>query len=406
LDTFFTAAELAQARAFNAPVYAWVAVRDFVQLGLFALVLRWGIRLNYRASGAISGWLSERLGFCRRVPVLRAFPAALDKLWGEPGWGLAVVFCLLYLLFFKLVFLPVDIYFDYVHPHRFELSNLTPGRYVLDRFKGVAAGSLAVTLLTFGLYGLCRRLRLWWLVLGAVAGAGLLVSATLDPWRATYYFDQRPLEAGPLRTELTEVLDRAQVQFRDVLIQDVSSRTRMVGAYFAGQGPTRTIVLSDTLVDMLGTAEVVAAVAHEAAHVREPTWPRRIFSSLGLVAFLFLVDRLLRLAARRRWFGATRFGDVRTLPLLGIALWALTLVFQPVSAAHSRARELAADAYALELTDDPQAFRRLLVEVTRLNKMDPDPPAWLVWRQFSHPPVRERLAQVAAFEETKKTSGR
>ena len=57
-------------------------------------------------------------------------------------------------------------------------------------------------------------------------------------------------------------------------------------------------------------------------------------------------------------------------------------------------RERAADRYALELTQDPAAFRRMLVKAARVNKMDPEPPRWAVLKGYSHPPLGERLAAI------------
>jgi STE24 endopeptidase len=404
LDPIFTPQELTEIQAYSATWYTWFAVRDLFKIALFAFVLKFGVRALHRGAEGCARWLDERLGVVHRVPVLRAVPAALEKLWGEPGWGVAVTFCLLYLLFLEVVYLPIDVYLEYVHQHRFGMSNETPAKFVLDQLKGFGLVSIASTFLVFGLYGLARRLRRWWLVLGVVAGGLLLFSAVLDPWRAQLYFEHAPLESGPLRERIVELMSRAKVEYREIVVEKTSESSRAVGAYFAGQGPTRTVVLYDNLINELGEDEVLAAVAHEAAHVLESRWPRRILSSIALIAFLFGIDRLLRLAARRRWFGAERFGDVRTMPLMGMSLYAIMLLTQPLSAADSRARERSADQFALQLTQNPEAFRRLMINAARINKTNPDPPRWIVLRAFSHPPLRERLAHADAFED--KSSGR
>jgi STE24 endopeptidase len=67
---------------------------------------------------------------------------------------------------------------------------------------------------------------------------------------------------------------------------------------------------------------------------------------MAMVAFLFVIDWLLRLAATRSWFGATRFADIRTLPLLWLLLFIVMTASAPLSAAFSREREREADRYA------------------------------------------------------------
>ena len=115
-------------------------------------------------------------------------------------------------------------------------------------------------------------------------------------------------------------------------MEKTSVTSKRVQAYFAGQGPTRTIVLNDVLLQQFSEGEIVAAVAHEAGHVNEAQWPDRIASSLALVAFLFAIDWLLRRAAARGWFGATRFADIRTLPLISLLYFSVMLTAAPVSA--------------------------------------------------------------------------
>lgn len=403
MDPIFTPAELEQVQAYVRPFYVWIAIRDVVNVAVFALIVRFAVVPLYLWAEALAARSDARLSWVRTIPVLRAIPSAMTKLWRGPGWGAALLFALFYVLLLTAIELPRDIYFGYFHEHRFGLSNYTPGRFAVDQLKAFAMYAVAMSLLAFGLYGLARRVKHWWLVLGIPAAVLMLFSSVIDPYRDQVFFEQKALEAGPLRSDIDKLMARANIEFRDVLVQKTSRASKTVNAYFAGQGPTRTIVLNDTLVDTLAPREVVAAVAHEAGHVNELRWPRRVMASVALVAFLFLLHTLLKVAHRRRWFGATEFADIRTLPLLGFALYVLLSLGQPLSAASSRARELAADRYALELTGDPEAFRAMLIRVTRTNKADPDPPRWAVLRAFSHPPMRERLDHVTAFE---KASGK
>jgi STE24 endopeptidase len=225
----------------------------------------------------------------------------------------------------------------------------------------------------------------------------LLASAALDPYRAQVYFTQRPLAPGELRDRINGLMERAHIEFRDVVIEESSRVTPRVQAYFAGQGPTRTIVLNDALIENLSTDQVLAAVAHEAGHVSESRRGGEVASALALLAFLFLVDRILRRVAQRGWFGATERSDIRALPLVNLSFYVLFLVISPTSAWFSRQGEFAADQYALELTRDPESFEGMLAKAARVNKMDPEPPAWVVWLGRTHPPIQKRLEAVEAW---------
>jgi STE24 endopeptidase len=222
----------------------------------------------------------------------------------------------------------------------------------------------------------------------------LVISTAMDPYRGKLYLDQAPLEAGPLRTRLVAVLDSAQVPFGEIVVVKTSEKTVRVQAAFAGTGPTRTILLTDTLLSSMTESEIVAAVAHEAGHVSESRWPGRILTPLALFGLLGFVEFLFVRSTRRGWFGITERGDVRILPLLVVAFDLTTTIAAPFSAALTRQRELDADRFALTLTKDAASLSSLLVKLGRINKVDPDPPRWYVLSGVTHPTILERVAVI------------
>ncbi|RKG83736.1 M48 family metalloprotease [Corallococcus terminator] len=392
MEPLFTPEQLAEIHAYHQPHYIRAAVDPLVHVALVVLLLAVLVRPVYRGATAAAAALERRFGFLRTAPVSRAFFTAMDRLWGESGWGAAIFFALFIDLATQVLYAPANVWFYYVLEHQYGMSNLTPLSFAWIWFKAIVVAALALTALVVGMYGLARRVRRWWLVLGVPVALLMLVAAALDPYRARLYFDQAPLEEGPLRSRITELMRKADIPFSDVLVEKTSVTSKRVQAYFAGQGPTRTIVLNDVIVKELSEDEVLAAVAHEAGHVNEARWPGRIASSLALVALLFLIDQVQRLSARRGWWGVQRTGDIRTLPLVSFLVFLLFNLAAPISGALSREREREADRYGLRLTGDREAFRRMLVKAARVNKMDPNPPRWLVLRGMSHPPMGERIS--------------
>jgi STE24 endopeptidase len=394
MEPIFTPEQLAEIKTYHQPGYLYSAVDLVAYPALLLLVLAVLNRPFYRWAEASAAGLERRFSFLRTAPVSRVFFSALDRLWGEPGWGVALLFACYIELFFLALYSPFNVYFEYIREHRYQMSAHTPLTYTLDVLKSISLGALATSSLVVGMYGLARRLKRWWLVLGVPVALILLVAAVLDPYRNRIYFEQRPLAAGPLRASITRLMERAGVTFADVVVEKTSVASKRVQGYFAGQGPTRTIVLNDVMLERLDESEVLAVVAHEAGHIHEPKWPGRVASSLALVALLFTLHRLLGLAAARGWFGTTRFADIRTLPLIYLFIVLVFTLARPVSGALSREREREADRYALRLTGDPLAFRSMLVKAARVNKIDPEPPRWLVLSGMSHPPLGERVAAV------------
>jgi len=389
-DGIFTAAELADILAYNHPKYVWAAVHDVYDFGLIFLSLRYLVRPLYGWSVRAAAAAERKLAGIWGLPVLRALPKAMDLLWKGQGWGAALIFAVAHYLIAIAISVPITVYFQR-HEWQFGLSNYTVAGLLWDEGKDLALRATCWALLAVGLYGLARRMSRWWLVLGGVTAVLMLFSSALDPYRARVYFDQERLPAGELRQRLDAMMKRAGIAYSDILVEQSSRATNKIDAYFAGQGPTRTIVLNDVLVRELPAGEIVAAVAHEAGHVSEAKWPNRIAAALAMVAFLYFAERVLRAAARRRWWGISERADVRTLPLISVALFAALTLTAPLTGYLSRERERAADRFALALTRDPASFRSLMVRACRLNKMDPDPPAWVVLRSWTHPPAGERI---------------
>jgi STE24 endopeptidase len=321
----------------------------------------------------------------------------LERAWGDRTWSTTVVFALLYFGLFALLTLPLEVWSS-THERAFGLSTETPLAWALDALKAHLLLLVAVTALAFGLFGLARRTPRWWWLVGVASSLVLLGSVASDPYRSRLYVDDEPLPAGPLRTRLAVILAAANLPFGDILVVKTSEKSVRVQAAFAGTGPTRTVLLTDTLLSSMSEAEIAAAVAHEAGHVSESRWAGRVSTPLAILALLGFIEWLFRRSAERGWFGITARADVRVLPLVLVVFDLTMMLATPVSAAVARERELAADRYAFELTRDPASLGSLLTKLARINKADPDPPRWYVLSGVSHPTMRERLQQLEALQ--------
>lgn len=383
----FTAAELAEFKAYHSAHYVFGVVVEVYGALLTAASLVW-LRRWWSASERLVAWLQSK------APALPVLARVMRRVWGGDGWAQALGFAAMLVVVNAVAFFPFDLYFGFVREKAYGLATESLVTFLVDYLKMMGLGSAALTAVVLGLFGLARRFERWWLVMAVVCSALLLVSAAIDPYRSRLYFEQQPLPAGELRERIGALMAKAGIEVGEVVVEQTSTKTVRLQAYFAGQGPTRTIVLSDSLLEQMAVDQVLAAVAHEAGHVKEPRWPGYLGSVLALTGFLALVEWLMRRAAARGWWGITGRGDVRVLPLVLTVFWLSTSLVAPVSAWFQRERELAADRFGLELTHDAGAFRRMLTTAARVNKMDPTPPAWVVLRGWSHPPISKRLERV------------
>ncbi|MFE9204797.1 M48 family metallopeptidase [Micromonospora sp. NPDC007230] len=283
---------------------------------------------------------------------------------------------------------------------RYGLSTQGWGGWAVDLLKSYAVSAVIGALALLGFYTVVRLAPRWWWAFGAAGAAALVVllSFVLPVLVEPVFNRFTPMEPGPLRTELTSLAARDGVPVRDVLVADASRRTRAVNAYVSGLGPTRRVVVYDTLLREATPAEVTSVVAHELGHARDrDVWVGTLLGALGAAAAvvaLYLIGSwppLLRLA------GVDSVAQPRAFPLLIALITLAGLAATPVQALVSRRVEARADAHALALTGDPVTFEAMQRRLAGVNLADPDPPRWEYLWSASHPSTVERMAAARAY---------
>jgi STE24 endopeptidase len=276
---------------------------------------------------------------------------------------------------------------------RFGLSEQGYGGWLGDSVVQLAIHVVLVAIAVGGAMLLWRRFgRRWWLV-GAPALVVLAVGfILLQPLVVQPLLnDFRPLPDRALAAEIERVAAREGVDVSRVEVADASRRTTTANAYVAGIGPTRRVVLWDTILDGRFTeGEVVSVAAHELAHVGR----RHLWRGLGWFA-LIAVPSLAAIA----WVTNRRggIGDPAVVPLALFAALVLYLGTLPLQNAVSRRYEAEADWIALRSTDDPASFVGLERRFVTTALAQPDPPGALTFWFGSHPTPLERIAMARAY---------
>jgi STE24 endopeptidase len=206
------------------------------------------------------------------------------------------------------------------------------------------------------------------------------------------------MPAGALRSELIALADRDGVPVRDVLVADASRRTRTVNAYVSGFGPTRRIVVYDTMLAEATPAEVISVVAHELGHAKDnDVLNGTLIGALGTAAGVIVLFLLGSWTGLLRLAGVTSIGEPRAIGLLLAVATVAGLAGGPAQAFVSRRIEARADAHALALTGDPGTFEDMQRRLGAVNLSDPDPPTWEYVMTASHPSTVERMAAARAY---------
>ncbi|PZM95611.1 MAG: peptidase [Actinobacteria bacterium] len=283
---------------------------------------------------------------------------------------------------------------------RYGLATQGWGGWTVDLLKSYAVTAVIAVIALLGFYTVTRLAPRWWWAFGAAGAAALVLLFSLVlPVLVEPVFNRfTPMPPGPLRDELTALAARDGVPVRDVLVADASRRTRAVNAYVSGIGPTRRIVVYDTLLREAPPAEVVAVVAHELGHAKKrDVVTGTLLSALSVAAAVVGLYLLGQWRPLLRAAGVDSIAEPRAFALVLAVVTVLGLIATPAQAWVSRRIEARADAHALALTDDPAAFEAMQRRLATVNLGDPDPPRWEYLYSASHPSTVERIAAARAY---------
>jgi STE24 endopeptidase len=245
-----------------------------------------------------------------------------------------------------------------------------------------------------------RYPRDWWLpaAAGSVAG-GALFTASAPVLLAPLFNKFTPLPEGETRSDVLELARAAGVEVGEVYSVDESRRTTGANAYVTGLGPTKRVVLFDTLLDRFDRDQVRVVVAHELAHVRNR-------DVLRGVAYAAIVAPAAALAVQRlSWELSDERATPRALPVLALAAMLVAVPTGLVGNRLSRAVERRADAFSLQLSRAPEAFISFQRSIAVQNVADVAPPRWVSALLATHPPTLERIGAAVAFSQRELPGG-
>ncbi|MBI4341532.1 MAG: M48 family metallopeptidase [Candidatus Omnitrophica bacterium] len=288
--------------------------------------------------------------------------------------------------------LPLRFYGGFLLEHRFHLSRMSFAKWCLREAKHLAVSAVLGGLLIEGLYVLLRAApRTWplWATLGWVAFS--MVLARIFPTvLLPIFYKTTPVEQETLVKRLLALCERVKLPALGVYRFNLGAETRKANAALAGLGGTRRVLLSDTLIADFTPEEIEGVLAHELAHHRY----RHITKQLVISAVGSWVAFTLTRALAGFWVGWLQLeglADIAGFPALALWLSVLGLIGLPIQNGLSRHFEWQSDRFAVQTASRPRAFAAALRRLAALNLADPNPPRWVVWMFYDHPPITERI---------------
>ena len=343
---------------------------------------------------ARAGVLVAAAGWGHPAAVVEAFlsvpalPAALRVVLGTgilaAALGLAT----------ELAALPFVVHGEFLLERRFGLSRQSFGAWLSGSMQTIgirAAGWSAAAVAVYSAIGIWPDA--WW----QVAGAGYLVTSVIQATLASAAVARsaRPLRRPALQARLQALTRRARAPVIAIHEWRVGSATDTANAAVVGIGPSRRILVSDTLLEDYSDEEIEVIIAHEIGHhVHWDLWQTIVCTSALSLAAFWTANAVLKTLLPLP--GVPGLWDVGSLPLLALAYGAVTVASAPIVNTLSRWHERRADRYALRVTGNLDAFVSGLRRVSAQYLAEERPSRLVEWLFHSHPPVAARMAGARA----------
>ena len=333
--------------------------------------------------------LARRAGF---VSLALTAGLLLATAWMRPELPLTLYVVVLVTLH-EVITLPVVYYRSFLLEHRYELSSEPRTAWLRDHLKAFGLVLVFAVAGAHVVYRLIAWSAEWWWLAAALAGAGVtvLLARAAPVLLLPLFYRFTPLERPELSARLLELSRRAGVPVLGVFEWGLGEKTRRANAALVGSGRTRRILLSDTLLAEYSTDEIEVILAHELAHHVHRDIPKGIaLEFLLLLAAGFVAAQALKVLGGP--IGLHGPADPAGLPVALLGAGVVMLAATPIVHALSRLNERRADAFAIALTGQNDAFVSAMRRLGSQNLAEESPSRASVLLFHSHPPIEERIA--------------
>lgn len=249
----------------------------------------------------------------------------------------------------------------------------------------MAVGALIVTLVL----ALVDRARLWYLyAIGIFVAFGLIGLVATPVVIEPLFHTITPVSTtSALGARLYDIEKKAGVGYIPIFLTNLSRVSEVGNANVEGIGPTRRVLVGDTLLRTATPDEVSFVMAHELGHVVND----------DALHITLLADLLTILAIAAAILAAERMpvrGDddpLSRLTLIAALAGVFSLTFFPIGNAYSRMVEARADRFGVSVTHDGVAGARMFVRFADEGFAPVCPPLAVRLYFYDHPPLGSRI---------------
>ena len=292
---------------------------------------------------------------------------------------------------------PFSVYKTFWIESEFGFNRTTPAVFAADNAKAlllgiVIGGAVLSAILAFFVHaGDAAWLYCWFASVFFMAAMQFIVPSWIMPLFNRF----EPLEPGALRDAIFAYAAKIDFPVQNIYVMDGSKRSGKSNAFFAGFGKSRKIVLYDTLVENHTTDELVAVLAHEMGHFRKKHIQWMLLAGILQAGVLFyLLSVFITSPLLAEAFFLDSVSVYAGLVFFAILYSPVDMVLGFAMQAVSRKNEYAADRFAVETTENPNAMKRALKKLAANNLAALRPHPLYVLLNYSHPPVTDRIAAI------------
>jgi STE24 endopeptidase len=371
--------------------------------------------VSYSRASYTMYFVSVGLNVLALAVFLRLGIAARFRDWAESvsdrRWVQALVFVPLLVLTVDVVALPLRIY-GHILSLRYEMSVQSWGSWTLDWGKEqvlMAGFGLIFALILSAL--IPRSPRRWWLYLWFAALPVVMIIIFISPWFIDPLFNKfEPLQtSNPDLVAAIEILTRhagVPIPPDRMFLMRASEKTNAVDAYVTGLGASKRVVIWDTTIQKATPDETLFIVGHELGHyVLGHIWKGFLFASALLLIGFYALFRALHWVLGR-WGGEWRIYGPEDWAAFAVLLLLVEIgmfLVAPVANGFSRMQEHAADVYGLEVThgiipDSSEVAAQSFQVLGEVDLADPNPPEFITFWLYSHPPLADRLVFAHSYD--------
>jgi STE24 endopeptidase len=371
----------------------------------------------FAAAEMVKGWgISRESAVINTVTSLLSLSVLLYLVFGRGGAVLVhriekragghkravALILLLYMALDTVLTIPFSYYVGFVREHRLGLSTQSLGSWLQDYFLNFAISFLSNLVVLVLVLWLARRFpRRWWIIAGVILSVLTVVMVVVYPIVIDPLFVKREPMTNPQVLDMANRLaSRAGVKLDSVWLEKASLKTNRVNAMVTGIGPTKRIVVWDTLINNYPPDLVESVVAHELGHAvyRDVLWGALLYC-VGTFAACAMLARLLRPRQRVGEITVTEQMPARVILVILLAFAVLSGLANPVANTFSRFLEARADQFAMNVTDSPDALIQLQTRFGKDMPHDVDPPAVYEFLMFTHPSTMNRIRAGEAWKQ-------